>query len=161
MKNQKKQILPIEIEYKQNTVSFNEFERFYKQMDTQFVPALSSYLDISAYITKMYHNAELFEALGSERHLIGCVVCYANDDINKNSFITSVIVHPDFRGQHIAESLLKNCFSFLQENGFKNVGLEVNKFNLPAQRLYKKLGFSFSGENGNSYTMSKNIVIKI
>lgn len=55
-------------------------------------------------------------------------------------FISEIYVLPDYRKQGIAERLCKAALQQLEEEGFKNVQLQVFSEN-PAKLLYEKLGF--------------------
>lgn len=60
--------------------------------------------------------------------------------------ITNIAVHPDWRGKGIGEKLLRvlMCAAY-DETGITDMTLEVRRGNLPAQGLYKKLGFVTEG----------------
>lgn len=56
-------------------------------------------------------------------------------------YISAVGVHPDFRRRGIAEDLVRACIDFVRERGGKRLLLDVIEGNIPAVRLYEKLGF--------------------
>lgn len=55
--------------------------------------------------------------------------------------IDNIAVHPDFRGQGMAQQLLNACFEYYNERGAMRYTLEVDTQNAPAIKLYEKLGF--------------------
>ncbi|MDO4265355.1 MAG: GNAT family N-acetyltransferase [Eubacteriales bacterium] len=59
-------------------------------------------------------------------------------------YLFGVLVYRRFRGQGRGTSLLKNVLGKLREDGFHTVYLEVSSANLPAVRLYRKLGFQIT-----------------
>ncbi|MBR4931549.1 MAG: GNAT family N-acetyltransferase [Alphaproteobacteria bacterium] len=142
--------------YKENSISLENLEIFYKSMDCIFFPALSTQVIIPEYVVKLYQNAKLFEVWHND-NLAGLIACYANDTENKNAFITSVIIHPDFQKNKLATTLLKNCLSYLSEHHFNRVQLEVYQDNMPALKLYKKAGFIEISQNGQMIKMEKNL----
>lgn len=59
--------------------------------------------------------------------------------------VTSVAVHPDARGRGYGESIVERMMHEAAELGAAFLSLEVRQGNLPAQMLYKKLGFKKAG----------------
>jgi GNAT superfamily N-acetyltransferase len=55
--------------------------------------------------------------------------------------IDNIAVHPDFRGQGLAQALLNGVFDYYRARGALRFTLEVDLANQPAIRLYEKLGF--------------------
>jgi len=54
-------------------------------------------------------------------------------------------VHPDYRGLGIGERLINRCIQAAREIGLERIELEVFASNLPAIKLYEKIGFSVEG----------------
>jgi putative acetyltransferase len=50
-------------------------------------------------------------------------------------------VHPDYRRQGLGEALLRACITKANAKGITRIELEARADNLPAIRLYEKLGF--------------------
>jgi ribosomal protein S18 acetylase RimI-like enzyme len=50
-------------------------------------------------------------------------------------------VHRDYRRQGLGEALLRACITKAKDKGITRIELEVRADNLPAIRLYEKLGF--------------------
>ncbi len=57
--------------------------------------------------------------------------------------LANVAVHPDYQRRGIAHSLAEACLGMIRQRGGKRVILQVNYENLPAQRLYQRLGFVY------------------
>lgn len=66
--------------------------------------------------------------------------------------ITNVAVHPNFRRMGLGERLMRFAFDKALEFGATRVTLEVRVSNIPAQNLYKKLGFQERGIRKGYYT---------
>ena len=64
----------------------------------------------------------------------------------------SISVLPEYRGRGIT-ALMKAMISRLKTDGFRAASLSVQKQNVPAVRLYRKLGFETVRENGEEYIM--------
>ena len=63
----------------------------------------------------------------------------------------NIAVHPDYRRQGIAESLVVSLVDALKEKGNHSLMLEVRTSNEPARKLYEKLGFTQVGLRKNYY----------
>lgn len=66
-------------------------------------------------------------------------VCYWL--IFKEIHIMNLAVHQDFRNQGIGEALIRTALREAKEKGGERATLEVRESNMPAIRLYEKLGF--------------------
>lgn len=71
------------------------------------------------------------------------------------SDVMNVAVHPDFRRQGIAETLMVQLVDALKEMGSHCLTLEVRASNDPAIALYEKLGFEEVGRRKNYYRNPK------
>lgn len=65
--------------------------------------------------------------------------------------LMDLAVDPVWRRRGIGEQLIRRVLSSGAEKGLEKVILEVRVSNLPAQRLYRKLGFYQVGERRNYY----------
>lgn len=66
--------------------------------------------------------------------------------------ITNIALLPQYRGRKLGETLLRKVMELAKEAGAQTMSLEVRVSNLPARRLYKKLGFQEGGIRKNYYT---------
>lgn len=55
--------------------------------------------------------------------------------------ITTLAVHPDYRGRGIGTSLVSKLIESAKNKNIKRLFLEVRESNKVAQKIYKKLGF--------------------
>lgn len=65
--------------------------------------------------------------------------------------IVNVAVAPHFRRQGIAKAMLDVILGDAYSKDLNDIFLEVREHNLPAQELYKKMGFKFVGRRRNFY----------
>lgn len=65
--------------------------------------------------------------------------------------ITNVAVDKEWRGKHVAISMLRFAIEETLKVGIEAFTLEVRASNIPAIRLYEKLGFSQLGIRKNFY----------
>jgi ribosomal-protein-alanine N-acetyltransferase len=65
--------------------------------------------------------------------------------------ISTIAVHPDWRGKGLGELLLLTAMEKALDMGSKVVSLEVRASNHVAQRLYRKYGFRFTAVHQGYY----------
>jgi len=76
----------------------------------------------------------------------------------------SIAVNPKFRGQGLAQIMLKEAVARAAADGYKYVTLEVSEINKPAVNLYLQQGFEVFGErkayykNGSSALLMRKAV---
>ena len=63
-------------------------------------------------------------------------------------YVTNIATLPAYRRQGIAKALIKTAM----QNEMEFITLEVRESNIPAFRLYEKLGFSEVGRRPNYYS---------
>ncbi|WP_162784780.1 GNAT family N-acetyltransferase [Paracoccus suum] len=66
-------------------------------------------------------------------------------DHPRRLWIISVYARPAARGRGYAEALLRHLLEIARADGMTELALHVGTGNEPAQRLYHRLGFAFSG----------------
>lgn len=128
--------------------------------DDQFIPSLSSRLDIIKYATKIVENAITFEAWVDDE-LVGLIATYCNSADRTVAYITSVSVLQKWHNKGIATQLLVNCIDAVVGLGFKSMQLEVGISNERAVCFYAKHGFSTLSHEGNIQKMSVNFKMEL
>ena len=73
--------------------------------------------------------------------------------------LNNIAVAKSFRKDGIATHLLKNMASYLMDIKVKSVLLEVSSSNLPAQKLYEKIGFVHQAERQSYYMNGDDAVL--
>ncbi|NMP24208.1 ribosomal protein S18-alanine N-acetyltransferase [Sulfobacillus harzensis] len=66
--------------------------------------------------------------------------------------VTNVAVHPDFRGYHLGERMMRGLMERAKSMGAQRMTLEVRRSNQVAQNLYQKLGFIQLGVRRGYYS---------
>lgn len=84
----------------------------------------------------------LFLTAEMEGRIVGYCGAYQSLD---EAEITNVAVDREFRGQRIAEQLLRELFAQGEQRGIQFYTLEVRVSNASARRLYARLGFAEAG----------------
>jgi ribosomal-protein-alanine N-acetyltransferase len=73
--------------------------------------------------------------------------------------LNNIAVAKSFREDGIATQLLKNMALYLMDIKVKSVFLEVSSSNLPARKLYEKMGFVPQAERKNYYINGDDAVL--
>lgn len=141
-----------ELNIKLNSLTLEELTKHFKLADLNL-----SRITIESHASKVFQHAQLIEAWYNNI-LIGLIAVYMNDDINKTAYITHVYVYPAYRSKGIANKLLQKCIELVQKKNYIAIGLEVDKNNLSALRLYKRHNFSISEEKESNYLMHLKII---
>jgi ribosomal-protein-alanine N-acetyltransferase len=68
-----------------------------------------------------------------------------------DSHISTIAVHPDWRGNGLGELLLLTALEEVLAQGRRSVTLEVRASNHMAQQMYRKYGFRFTGVHQGYY----------
>jgi ribosomal protein S18 acetylase RimI-like enzyme len=147
---------PIHIEYKLNSANPSDISTHLKVCDNQFVPVLSSRINIHEYSSKLFDKAVTFEAW-YQNELVGLIAVYFSNVESGEAFISNVSVVDRFNGQGIAKRMLENCILYAQQNNFNSLILEVNKLNLVAINFYQRNLFSEFEANFDSLFLKRLI----
>jgi len=140
------------VEYDLNKASEAEIAEYLLCCDADFVPSLSSRVEINDYARKIAGKATRFEAW-SGGMLVGLVAAYCNDQEKHIAYITSVSVLREWMGKGIAANLMKQCIEHAETSGMWQISLEVASDNTPAIKLYEKSGFVAGKVNAPFVTM--------
>lgn len=90
----------------------------------------------------------------------GMLVGYAGMQvILDEGHITTIAVHPEYRGRGVGELLLLDLFEQSAQRGVVRLTLEVRVSNLPAQALYRKYGFAVAGRRLRYYANGEDALI--
>lgn len=119
------------------TELFDLYRMFYQQK--------SDINGAKAFIKDRLSNEEsvIFIAL-DQNNPIGFVQLYpsfSSVNMKKTWVLNDLYVSESVRGKGFGEKLIKKALTFAGETGAKGVLLETNIENVPAQRLYEKIGF--------------------
>ena len=113
----------------------------------------------NAFRTEIHDNKLAFYYVG---RVGGRIVAYGGIwVILEDSHITTIAVHPDFRGKRFGEQMLLRLLDETMERGASWITLEVRESNIVAQALYRKYGFTvvstrrayYSDNNENALVM--------
>ncbi len=141
------------IEFQQSTSSEEALVTHLRACDADFIPPLSSRVEISDYAKKIVGHANRFEAW-SGRVLVGLVAAYCNDQDKLTAYITSVSLLKEWTGKGIGSRLMEQCIEYAKSLGIRQIDLEVATDNTSAIRFYETCGFVSDKLNMPFVTMS-------
>lgn len=130
----------LEYKYSMNKASETEIAEYLRTCDADFVPPLSSRVEIKDYAKKIVSKATRFEAW-SGNTLVGLLAAYCNDQEKRIAYITSISVLREWKGEGIAARLMSQCIEHARALGMRQIGLAVASDNSLAIKLYEKSGF--------------------
>ena len=70
-------------------------------------------------------------------------------------------VHPRYRGRGVSQEMMNAMFEYAGDAGKKRIHLDVVKGNLPAEKLYRKIGFCFVCEMEVFYEDTGNLTVEL
>ena len=139
-----------------NDITSEELLDIHLQCDNDFIPRLSSRVDIKEYTKKLFDNAS-FVLIKTNNSISGVVALYCNDFEKYTAYISSVCIKMEFRGLKYGTVLITETIKYSKNIGMKSVMLEVSKENIIAYNLYLKHGFAIQADNGEHLIMKKVI----
>jgi len=122
-----------------------------KKFDNLFRPQLSVVIkDFAVYSRKLEELANVYAAkIGEE--VLGFIVFYANDHINKIAYGLFLAVFPHLQNKGIGHLLMNTAFRKSMEQGMTKFKIDVNKKNVNAINIYKKCGFKYLSEKNDEF----------
>jgi ribosomal protein S18 acetylase RimI-like enzyme len=143
------------INYSINKSSFIQVKFHLNECSKNFIPELSSYVNIDSYSAKLFQKAMRVEAF-IESELIGLIAIYVNEQ-KEESFISNVSVLPIFEGKGVAKKLFEKTLKLLKNLKLNKIQLEVDLMNVKAITFYQKLGFETIDKYENKLIMNLNL----
>lgn len=117
-----------------------------KIFNTLYPRSLDSLVEnLDSYAEKISKKGIVLIAEYSEQ-VLGYIVFYMNDEINKKGYISQIAVNQKYRGLGIGKKLIDQCLGVAEEKKFLKVMLEVDKVNESAIKFYEKLDFHIIAE---------------
>lgn len=111
---------------------------------------------IDTYIDKIFNFSTIIPYYNSSC-LKGFIAYYSNDVLNKDAYLTMLIINKKNKGEGFGKLLLNTSITDLRNLGFSDYRLEVEKTNLDAIEFYKNEGFNIEDERESFYLMKLNL----
>lgn len=104
-------------------------------------------------IQEDYENYNLF-VMDDNGQIVGAISIVLQNELDELDFwherhaleIARVVVSPDRQGQGIAEKMVMNIEAEIKSRNYSAIHLLAAKVNLPAQAVYRKCGYHYTGE---------------
>lgn len=126
---------------------------FFKKIDNDYLPPLSSKVSLYEYAEKIIKNAELIIEESSDG-IKGLVVLYCNNIEDLTAYIPLVGVIPEHRGEGIAKRMMQKAIRLSKVRGMRRILIHSN--NAIAIGLYQNLGFCIL-EDGERKLLELNL----
>lgn len=123
--------------YKQ-VVSEIDLQNMLLSENEEFIPPLSTSVNIEAWTKKLIKNAQ-FICCYFNNKLIGAVAIYCNNQETSRAHIPLVVIKKDYTNKGIATNLINKALICAKEYNMQNVTIETQSDK--ALRLYQKLNF--------------------
>lgn len=139
------------------SISLEELLIYMRFQANEAFPSLKDKTKLLAFATKLHENAE-FCLCRDEGKLVGMIAYYANGQGADFAYMPHVYVSPNYRKVGLFSRMLNTIEKYVQEKGFSEIRLEVEKNNLFALSAYLRNGFTQYGiASPDSIYMSKII----
>ena len=128
----------------------------YSQLNENYIDAITE-LDRICFSIPWSRNLFLSELQSKNAHYLividdNAVVGYCGINyVCLEGSITNIAVHPEYRKQGIASTLLEKMIDFAVGENLEFITLEVRESNINAIKLYEKFGFEKVGSRKNYY----------
>lgn len=121
-------------------LSEKQIYNFLIDVDSSFPVPLSQKQDLFDYAKKLKEKATLVPIICDEK-IAAMVAGYTENIIDNLAYISIVATTKDARGRGYARNVLQEFIQICREKRIRAVHLYTAKNNLPAIKLYKKIGF--------------------
>lgn len=112
--------------------------------------------ELQVYIAGFGKKDDVALAAQTGQNIVGAVWARIMNDyghIDDRTPSLAISLYKDYRGQGIGTAMLKEMLRILQEKGYEQTSLAVQKANY-AVRMYEKAGFEIVDENEEEYIMA-------
>ncbi len=131
------------------TVTYGELrvkdKRRLKELMSDFVArqGISPITDRDIRRTMSRPEHTLVVAMNEEGDIMGVIALVEmNIFTGRIGLIEEVATHPRYRGKGIATAILKEAIRIARKKQMKSLKLNTNTHNIPANKLYERLGFT-------------------
>lgn len=128
------------------------------RLEDNLVPSLSQRnINLQKYADKLFKYGKVWCYYDLENP-VSIIAGYFNDTQEHIAYLSMLAVDENYRGKHLASSLLSEFEEYALESGMKKVKLEVRKHNNVAIMLYSKFGYTIIDDaSATSYYMVKTL----
>lgn len=113
---------------------------FLQQVDTLFPIPLSTKHDLGEFAKKLCDKATMCTAI-EDGNIVALLAGYTDNVENNLGYISIVATLPQAQGKGYGTSLIREFIDIARTKGLRAVHLYAVRENIPAMRMYNKLGF--------------------
>lgn len=144
----------LNIEISVNSINFKNLLDLLIKCDSDFVPALSSYVDIKLYCKKLHKKAEIISAKVDKR-IAGITAIYCNNQKTRIAYISLLCVDSKYRNKGIAKIMLKKAVQLALQKDMVVIRVQTSVYNSNAINLYYSQGYFFESKREFTIFMRK------
>ncbi len=126
------------------------------RLENNLLPSLSQrHINLQEYADKLREFGRVW-CHYDQGNPVSIIAGYFNDVQEHIAYLSMLAVDENYRGRHLASSLLSEFEEYALNTGMEKIKLEVRKNNRTAQALYNKFGYTIIGDaSDTSYYMVK------
>ncbi len=121
-------------------LTVKKIEAFLRAVDTSFPVPLSQKQELHEFALKLYEKGTLC-FIEENGEICSMIAGYTDNVINDIGYISISATLPSARGKGYASKLIKEFISTAKEKKLKAIHLYAVRENLPAVKMYERLGF--------------------
>lgn len=123
-------------------------EKVFSTIESMYLFSTENKVALKNYLEKLINNGYNF-VLSDGVHDVGLLSMYANDQVKKIAFTSTIGITPSHRKGSFGRNLAKFGLEFLKEMGMVKVKAEVHKSNIIWLRYLQRLKFQIDSETKN------------
>jgi ribosomal protein S18 acetylase RimI-like enzyme len=124
--------------------SYPDLLSFIQSVDSDFIPTISSRVDIDSWIQKVLDKG-IYLGCISGSNLIGIVAFYANDNTTHHAWLVYFAVSREHREKGVSQLLMDEVISHCVSAGMTKLITTTELHNSSSIRFYEKRGFVKQG----------------
>ena len=121
-------------------IDTKKIEHFLLAVDDSFPVPLSEKHNLVEFAEKLCDKATICTAI-EDSNIVALLAGYTDNVENKLGYISIVATLPQAQGKGYGTSLVREFLDIARKKGLRAVHLYAVRENIPAMRMYKKLGF--------------------
>lgn len=120
--------------------SIEQLLRFLMDVDDQFPIAISKKQNLDSLAAKLHSKATLCTAIDGDE-IVSMAAGYTDHVVENMAYLSILATRKEYKGKGLAEQLVNEFISIARDKHLIAVHLYAVHENLPAVKLYEKLGF--------------------
>ena len=139
-----------------NKKAYNSLINLINKLDKNYIPPISNLTDIEEYCKKLIAKAIIL-IISIDNKDLGLIAFYANDQISKTVYISSIGLAKEIQNQGLGKKLLEKAIIKAKKNKMRKIQLEVNINNNDGLNFYINNNFKKIKQIKDNYVMERII----